>query len=385
MKFDRRSFLALPLALSPALARAAGEPIRVGMSTALSGPAKGLGTGMQAGVEAYFKLANQRGGVAGRSLELIALDDEYEPAKTGPNIRRLIDQDGVAAIVGNVGTPTAVVTVPIVNTKKVPFFGAFTGAGVLRKTPPDRYVFNLRASYADETAEMIRGLLTERRLQPEQIAFFTQDDSYGDAGFNGAVKALAKHGFTQPEKLAHGRYTRNTLDVEDGLATILDPRFHPRAVIMVGTYKPCARFIQLAKRHGLDILFANVSFVGSADLKRELGDQANGVIITQVVPHWSGSLPVLEEYRGSGLEPGFVSLEGFIAGRAYTEVMRHATNPDLREGFVQSAESGALFDVGWGQTRALSATQHNLSSAVWPTVIRGSEFSQFSDWSEATT
>jgi branched-chain amino acid transport system substrate-binding protein len=386
MKSNRRSFLALPLALSPALARATDiQPIRVGMSTALSGPAQGLGTGMKAGVEAYFKLVNQRGGVGGRPVELVALDDEYEPAKTGPNVRRLIDQDDVAAIVGNVGTPTAVVTVPIVNAKKVPFFGAFTGAGVLRKSPPDQYVFNLRASYAEETAEMIRGLLTERRLQPEEIAFFTQDDSYGDAGFNGAVKALAKHGFTQPEKLAHGRYTRNTLDVEDGLATILDPRHSPRAVIMVGTYKPCAKFIRLAKQHGLKVLFANVSFVGSADLKRELAELSEGVVITQVVPHWSGNLPIMEEYRASGLEASFVSLEGFIVGRAYTEILRHSANANLREGFVEAAESGALFDLGWGQTRALSATVHSLSSAVWPTIIRGNEFSQFSDWSEATT
>jgi branched-chain amino acid transport system substrate-binding protein len=383
MRFGRRPFLALPFLLSPTAAGAAGSnPIRVGMSTALSGPAQGLGTGMKAGVEAYFKLKNSRGGVNGRPLELVALDDTYEPVKTGPNVRKLIDQENVAAIIGNVGTPTAVVTVPIVNEKKVPFFGAFTGAGVLRKTPPDRYVFNVRASYADETAEMIRGLLTERKLKPEEIAFFTQDDSYGDAGFNGAVKALAKHGFTKPETLALGRYTRNTLDVEDGLATILDPRFRPKAVIMVGTYKPCAKFIKLAKKHGLRALFANVSFVGSADLRKELGEDADGVVITQVVPHWSGQLPVLEEYRASGLDPGFVSLEGFIVGRGYAEIMAKVTNADPREGFVQAAESGATFDLGWGQPRSLSSTAHGLSSAVWPTVIADGEFRPFSNWSE---
>jgi ABC-type branched-subunit amino acid transport system substrate-binding protein len=383
MRFGRRPFLALPFLLSPTLAGAAGSnPIRVGMSTALSGPAQGLGTGMKAGVEAYFKLKNSRGGVNGRPLELVALDDTYEPVKTGPNVRKLIDQENVAAIIGNVGTPTAVVTVPIVNEKKVPFFGAFTGAGVLRKTPPDRYVFNVRASYADETAEMIRGLLTERKLKPEEIAFFTQDDSYGDAGFNGAVKALARHGFTKPETLALGRYTRNTLDVEDGLATILDPRFRPKAVIMVGTYKPCAKFIKLAKKHGLRALFANVSFVGSADLRKELGEDADGVVITQVVPHWSGQLPVLEEYRASGLDPGFVSLEGFIVGRGYAEIMTKVTSADPREGFVQAAESGATFDLGWGQPRSLSSSAHGLSSAVWPTVIADGEFRQFSNWSE---
>ena len=187
-RVSRRAVLGAPFALAAQRAwGSADEVVRVGMSTALSGPAQGLGQGVKAGVEAYFELANQRGGVRGRRLELIALDDQYEPEQTGPNVRRLIDEHQVTAIVGNVGTPTAVVTVPIVNEKRVPFFGAFTGAGILRKQPPDRYVFNVRASYADETAAIIRGLLDDRKLEPEQIAFFTQDDAFGDAGFAAVV------------------------------------------------------------------------------------------------------------------------------------------------------------------------------------------------------
>jgi branched-chain amino acid transport system substrate-binding protein len=382
----RRSVLALPaLLLAPAARAGAPLPIRVGMSTALSGPAQGLGKGMKAGVEAYFQIVNAAGGIHGRPLELVALDDQYEPAKAGPNVRQLIDADRVLAIVGNVGTPTAVVTVPIVNEKKVPLFGAFTGAGVLRKTPPDRYVFNVRSSYADETAEMIRGLLVDRKLEPEDIAFFTQDDSYGDAGFNGAVKALAAHGFKAPEKLPHGRYARNTLDVEEGLARLLDPRYRPKAVIMVGTYKPCAKFIKLAKKYELGALFANVSFVGSADLLNELGSDAEGVVITQVVPHWSGNVPVLEQYRASGLEPNFVSLEGFIVGRAYAEVLRAAGPNPTPEEFVQAAESGTRFDLGLGEPRALSAEVHSFSTSVWPTRVQGRRFRPFSNWDEVPT
>jgi branched-chain amino acid transport system substrate-binding protein len=380
----RRAVLALPAVLAASAAGAAAPvaPLLVGMSTALSGPAQGLGAGMKAGVEAYFKLVNAAGGIHGRPLELRALDDQYEPAKAGPNVRTLIDDDHVLAIVGNVGTPTAVVTVPIVNEKKVPLFGAFTGSGVLRKTPPDRYVFNFRASYGDETAEMIRGLLVDRKLDPDDIAFFTQDDSYGDAGFNGAVSALAKRGFKTPEKLAHGRYARNTLDIEDGLARLLDPRYHPKAVILVGTYKPCAKFIKLAKKYKLGALFANVSFVGSTELLKELGDDAEGVVITQVVPHWSGQLPVLEQYRASGLEPNFVSLEGFIVGRAYAEVLRAAGPDPTPERFVQAAESGTAFDLGLGEPRALSASVHGFSTSVWPTRIRAGKFLPFSSWSE---
>jgi branched-chain amino acid transport system substrate-binding protein len=382
----RRSVLTLPaLLLAPAARAGVQSPIRVGMSTALSGPAQGLGQGMKAGVEAYFRVVNDAGGIHGRPIELLALDDQYEPSKAGPNVRQLIDTDRVLAIVGNVGTPTAVVTVPIVNEKKVPLFGAFTGAGVLRKTPPDRYVFNVRSSYADETAEMIRGLLLDKKLEPQDIAFFTQDDSYGDAGFNGAVRALAAQGFEAPETLAHGRYARNTLDVEEGLARLLDPRYRPKAVIMVGTYKPCAKFIKLAKKFELGALFANVSFVGSADLLKELGGDAEGVVITQVVPHWSGSVPVLEQYRASGLEPNFVSLEGFIVGRAYTEVLRAAGPNPTPEEFVQAAESGTRFDLGLGETRALSPEVHGFSTSVWPTRVQGGKLRPFSNWNEVPT
>jgi ABC-type branched-subunit amino acid transport system substrate-binding protein len=294
----------------------------------------------------------------------------------------LIDREGVLAIVGNVGTPTAVVTVPIINAKKIPFFGAFTGAGVLRKTPPDRYVFNVRASYADETAEMVRGLLDDRKLQPKDLAFFTQDDAYGDAGHAGALRALAARGFSDGEKLPHGRYARNTLDVEDALSHLLDPRVEPKAVIMVGTYKPCAKFIKLARKHGLRALFANVSFVGSHELQVELGDAAEGVVITQVVPHWSGQQPLLADYRSSGLPPNFVSLEGFLVGRAFTEVLRNAGPEPSAEAFVNAAESGREFDLGLDQTRALSKRAHGFSATVWPTVIQHGEFHPFQHWNE---
>jgi ABC-type branched-subunit amino acid transport system substrate-binding protein len=252
----------------------------------------------------------------------------------------------------------------------------------LRKTPPDRYVFNVRASYADETAEMVRGLLEDRKLDPNDIGFFTQDDAYGDAGFSGAVKALEAHGFKNADKLAHGRYTRNTLDIEDALAKLMDPRVHPKAVIMVGTYKPCAKLIRLAKKEGLHAIFANVSFVGSADLLKELGKDAEGVVITQVVPHWSGDLPILEEYRQSGLDPSFVSLEGFLVGRAFTQVLDAVEQAPTPELFVQAAESGKEFDLGLGKKQALSKTRHGFSSSVWPTVIEHGAFRAFENWKE---
>ncbi|MEN8179819.1 MAG: ABC transporter substrate-binding protein [Pseudomonadota bacterium] len=191
---------------------------------------------MKRGVEAYFKQVN-KSGINGNTLKLVALDDGYEPARAAPNMRKLIDEEKVIAVMGNVGTPTAIVSVPIANEKKTLLFGAFTGAGVLRQTPPDRYIINYRASYAEETAAMIDGLLNSG-IKPEEIAFFTQNDGYGDAGYKGAMKALKVKGVANPEKMAHGRYTRNTLNAEDGLGAILDAEIEPKAVIMVGAYGP---------------------------------------------------------------------------------------------------------------------------------------------------
>ena len=364
----------------------AGTEINVGMSTALSGPAQALGQGMQAGVEAYFNKINAEGGVQGNSLKLIAIDDGYEPSKAAPNMRKLIDELQVISVVGNVGTPTAIVTVPIANEKKTLLFGAFTGAGVLRKTPPDRYVINYRASYAEETAAMIDGLLSAG-IKPEEIAFFTQNDGYGDAGYKGAVSALKSKGFTDTHKLAHGRYTRNTLNVEEALSVILDAKVEPRAVIMVGAYAPNASFIKIAREDFPDTLFLNVSFVGSVALARELGDAGEGIIVTQVVPDFNSDLPGVVEYRQAmktyapDKVPGFVSLEGYIVAKIFVEGLKKSGPEQTRESIIDGLQSLGNLDVGIGETLKYGASEHQGSHKVWPTMIRGGKYVPY-DWAE---
>jgi ABC-type branched-subunit amino acid transport system substrate-binding protein len=190
------------------------------MSTALSGPAQALGKGVKLGVEVAFKEFNAESGNSGKTLTLKALDDGYEPKRAAPNMHTLAENKDILAVIGNVGTPTAIVSVPIANKEKIPLQGAFTGAGVLRKSPPDRYIFNYRASYAEETASMIDGIL-DSGIKPEEIAFFTQNDGYGDAGFSGASKALKNRGFDNIDSLTHGRYERNTTNVEAAAEQIL--------------------------------------------------------------------------------------------------------------------------------------------------------------------
>jgi ABC-type branched-subunit amino acid transport system substrate-binding protein len=364
----------------------AGTEINVGMSTALSGPAQALGQGMQAGVEACFNKVNAAGGVHGNSLKLIAIDDGYEPSKAAPNMRKLIDELQVISVVGNVGTPTAIVTVPIANEKKTLLFGAFTGAGVLRKTPPDRYVINYRASYAEETAAMIDGLLSAG-IKPEEIAFFTQNDGYGDAGYKGAISALKSKGFAGTHKLAHGRYTRNTLNVEEALSVILDAKVEPRAVIMVGAYAPNASFIKIAREDFPDTLFLNVSFVGSVALARELGDAGEGIIVTQVVPDFNSDLPGVVEYRQAmktyapDKVPGFVSLEGYIVAKIFVEGLKKSGPEQTRESIIDGLQSLGNLDVGIGETLKYSASEHQGSHKVWPTIIRGGKYVPY-DWAE---
>ncbi len=347
-------------------------PIRVGMSTALTGPAAALGQGVKSGAEAYFQRVNEAGGIQGRPLELMVLDDGYEPARTGPNMRSLVDEHDVFAVIGNVGTPTAAVAVPIAGELEVPLFGAFTGAGLLRKSPPDRWVVNYRASYAQETAAMVDGLVTELGLKPSQIAFFTQDDAYGMAGYNGGIKALHAMGFEEAKSLPHGRYTRNTIQVESGLAEIMDPRNDVKAVIMVGAYKPCAQFVRLARKHRLDAVFLNVSFVGSAALAKDLGPIGEGVVVTQVVPHFQSDFAGVQDYRTLMPEnqQDFVSLEGYMIARAFVTSLQGVKGELTRDNFIDTLEAGLPIDLGLGDPAKLSSQDHQLSDTVWPTVIQ---------------
>ncbi len=363
------------------------DEIRLGMSTALTGPAAQLGLNMRLGVEAALNEANLSGGIHGKKLRLIALDDGYEPSRTAPNMHELIEVQEVLAVIGNVGTPTAVAAIPIANAKKTPLFGAFTGAGALRKTPPDRYIINYRASYAQETAAMVDALVDEAGIKIEQIAFFTQRDAYGDAGYIGGITAMKRHGMTDEVNVAHGRYERNTTAVENGLADILSGETPVRAVIMVGAYEPCAEFIKLAREFDFNPIFLNVSFVGSSPLSKALGTDGDGVIVTQVVPHPQAELPVTRAYLealqafDSEAPPSFGSLEGYIAGRVMIDALRSVEGTLTRELVVDALEGLGTFDIGLEQDLELSHDRHQACNRVWPTVIRDGRVVPFA-WSE---
>jgi ABC-type branched-subunit amino acid transport system substrate-binding protein len=371
------------LATSAGLAEPAAQPptkqtVKLGMSTALTGPSARLGTGVLAGVRAAIEEHNASSSASGRTIELTALDDGYEPARAVPNTRELIEKHKVVAVIGNVGTPTAVATLPILAEARVPLVAAFTGAGALRKSPPDRYVINLRASYVEETGAMVDNLVTQAGLKPEQIALFTQRDAYGDAGFAGATAALKRHGLPDGASIVHARYDRNTTAVENAVADVLTAEPQPRAVIMVGAYAPCAEFIKRCKAEGLRALFINVSFVGTAALAETAGSDGEGVYITQVVPHPESDAPLAVDFRKAmSARPAaernldFTALEGYAGARMLLRALGNIKDSPSSDSIVDALEALGTFDGGTGEPLKLSATDHQASHRVWLTVLRG--------------
>ncbi len=290
------------------------DRILFGQSAAFSGLAEELGVNMRLGIRAAFKEANLAGGVHGRQLELVSLDDSYEPDAAITNTTRLINEDKVFALIGAVGTPTSRSATPIAREAGVPYIAPFTGAAFLRD-PEWPNIVNLRASYNQETEEMVARLIGD--LGITRIAVMYQDDSYGRAGYRGVRQALELRNMTP---VSVGLYPRNTLAVKTALLDLRQGS--PEAVIMIGAYRPVAEMISWARQTDMDAVFLNVSFVGSNALAKELGPAGEGVYVTQVVPFPSDdSVPVVSRYidalaaYDSAAVPGFVSLEGYLAGR----------------------------------------------------------------------
>ena len=340
-----------------------------GQSAAFSGPAEELGKNMRLGIQAAFAEQNERGGVHGRTLELTTLDDAYEPEAAIANTRRLIHDEGVFAIIGAVGTPTSLAAVPVATEDGVPYVAPFTGAAFLREAGGrGTHVLNLRASYDDETEAMVAHLIAD--LGIERIAVMYQDDSFGRAGHAGARQALAKRGMTP---VSVGVYPRNTTAVKTAL---LDVRAgDPQAVILVGAYEPVAALIGWARHIGFNPVFITISFVGSNALARELGTAGTGVFVTQVVPFPADEEPpVVPAYRGAlaalapDSEPGFVSLEGYLAGRLAIAALELCGREVDRQCFLNALPNSDRVDIG-GLTLRFGADDNQGSDSVFLTMI----------------
>lgn len=352
--------------------------IRFGISAPFSGATKELGQSMRLGIETAFRAANASGGVYGRQLRLVAADDGYEPTRTAATMKQLYEKDQVFGVIGNVGTPTAVVALPYALERKMLFFGAFTGAGLLRSNPPDRYVFNYRASYAEETASVVNYLVKVRHIKPTQIAVFAQQDAYGDAGFSGVAKAVRALGGNDGAILRLN-YQRNTVDVDDAVEQLRKSRLPIRAVIMVPAYRAAAKFIEKTRDAFPDMIYTSVSFVGSTALANELmllGKKfANGVIVTQVVPAVDGHSSLVLDYKTAlakyfpGEAPDYVSLEGYVAASVLISALKR-NGPELdTDKLVQTLENLQNLDVGLGTPVNFGRSEHQGVHKVWGTQL----------------
>ena len=348
----------------PALAQN-DRSIILGQSAALSGPAAQLGIQMNSGARIYFDQLNAEGGVYGRTVKLRALDDGYEPDRCRANTETLIKQEGAFALFGYVGTPTSLAALPLVNAANVPFFGAFTGAEALRE-PFSRWVFHVRASYYDETELIVRQLTA---LGLKRIAVFRQNDSYGQAGLDGVLRALKARNLAPT---AVGLVERNSVDVAAAVkAIVTNP---PDAVVQISAYKSCAAFVRGARKAGYGGTFHNVSFVGTQALADELGKEAHGVVVSQVMPYPFGTATAIaREYleavrkAGSGgavgITPNYSSMEGYVCAKVFTEGLRRAGGSPTREALVAALEGMQRYDAG-GYIVGFGPRSHRGSSFV---------------------
>ena len=357
---------------SPLHARAetgvTSDAILFGQVAALEGPSSALGQGMRQGILAAFAEINAKGGVYGRKLHLVSRDDGYDPDRSVVQTTKLIEEDNIFALIGAVGTPTAIATVPISSARNVPFIGPFTGAEFLR-APELRSVVNIRASYSAEAEAWVKHLTED--LHFTNIAIFYQDDSFGRDGLAGVRRALEKRGM---ELSAEGTFERNTKFVSSALRII--KRAEPQAVVMIGTYGPCAEFIKLARKAGFHPTFVNVSFVGANALARELGAAGEGVVVSQVVPFpWDTSLKVIADYQAAQkaldptLSPGFVSLEGYLSGRLTVAALELAGPHPTRAGLLRTINEVGRFDIS-GSVITVGPKMQDAPPKVFLTVIQ---------------
>jgi ABC-type branched-subunit amino acid transport system substrate-binding protein len=372
MHFKLRGVLAAAVALTailavPALAEdgVTADTITFGQAAVLEGPASALGLGMQQGLNAAFNEINAKGGVHGRKLKLISVNDGYEPDRAIAATKKLIEEDKVFALIGPVGTPTSAAAQPIATAAKVPFMGAFTGAGFLRN-PKLENVINVRASYDAETEAWVKHLTEDLKIS--KIAIFYQDDAFGRAGLSGFKKAMDKR---KMEIAAEATYERNTTAVKSGLLTL--KRAEPEAVVIVGAYKPVAEFIKLSRKTGFNPVFVNISFVGANALAKELGPDGKGVIVSQVVPFpGDPSLKVVADYQAAikqaGGEPEFVSLEGYLVGRLAIAALEKAGKDVTRDSLIKTIKDTGKFDIG-GLPMTFSAEKNEGLDKVFMTII----------------
>lgn len=363
----KKFFLLVALSLAALAVHAQTGPIRLGQSLPLSGPLAELGTEYRDGMLAYFNALNAKGGINGRRIELVTLDDGYVVERSVENAKKLLDQEDVLAFLGMFGSANYGALLPLINERAIPSLAPYTGSDELRaqKSPT---TFWLRASYGDETEKIIDQLTT---LGINKIAVFYQDDAFGKSGLAGVEKALTKRNL---KMVAVGAFDKTKNDVRDAVKTI--GAADPQGVVMISTYKPTAAFVREMRQAGKQSQFFALSVVGYKALQAEMGQSAAGIAIAQVVPYpWSGTTVIVREFQALPAEfapksgPTYTVLEGYIAAKIMAEGLRRAGPQLTRDKLATALGSMQKYDVG---NFAVDYSKNRLGSHFVEVTIVGS-------------
>jgi branched-chain amino acid transport system substrate-binding protein len=386
-------------------ARALAEEIVIGMSAAFTGPSRALGIELYRGSMAYFESVNRRGGVHGREVVIRAYDDQYDPTLAVQNTIKLVDDDNAFVLANYVGTATVTRVLPLLKNyrkNQLFLFFPFSGAEPQREPPYDDFVFNLRASYRDETEGLVDHFA---RLGRTKISVFYQADAYGRGGWEGVRNALERRGLRIQGEATYRRGT----DFSASLKRQVDilKATEPDAIISIGSYAACSAFIRDARDSSWNVPIANLSFVGSAemaDLLVELGsvsgrDYQSNLVNSQVVPFYEDvSLPAVKEYRQRMDEYGakipspweasdyrplqysFVSFEGFLNAKLLVKILSDLGPVPAKHRIKEAAENLRGFDLGIGEPISFGPKQHQGSDRVYYTTLYNDRFVPFADW-----
>jgi branched-chain amino acid transport system substrate-binding protein len=352
------------------------KEIRFGMAIPFSGSGKENAQSYKQGIEVAFSKVNEAGGVNGRTLKLIAGDDGFEPSRTLGVMKALWDNDQVFGFFGNFGTATAEVSIPFALEHRALFFAPYTGSSTARHDPPDRYVFNYRPSFTEEADTAVRYLLKVRRIKPNQIAVFGENDGFGDQGYAGVAKAFRAIGVSD-SSIVRTTYTRNTIDVDDAVNRLRTQKIPIRAVVMTANTRPAAKFIE--KTHDLfpGMIYTNMSVSGGTALADELkllGPRfTENVIMTQVVPAVSGYSSEVLDFKTAlakyspGSTPDYVALEGFVAANILIDALKRCGPQVETEKLVDVLENTHNLDLGLGAPINFSRGDHQALHKLWGT------------------
>ncbi|WP_432737665.1 ABC transporter substrate-binding protein [Maridesulfovibrio sp. FT414] len=377
----------------------------LGMSAAFTGPSKGLGIELYRGSQAYFDQVNARGGINGRKIVIQYYDDGYNPLPAIRNTIRLVEQDEVTCLFNYVGTPTVTRVLPVIkhfNSKKpVYLFFPFTGAQPQREFPYEDYVFNLRASYRQETWGLVHNLYMVGR---NRIAVFYQADAYGRSGWDGVRKALAEKELSLVGEATYRRGATFGESMKRQVEILAATK--PDAIISIGAYEACAAFVRDARDAGLDVPICNLSFVGSENMLSLLQDlEKNGgrnytedLINTQTVPSYEDtSLPAVREYRQvmtehppalpdgvdrgySPLKFSFISFEGYLNAKVITRILERLCLHQYSGNIYAATLSIRKLDIGIGAEVSFGRGKHQGLDEVYYTTVSDGKFVPLGDW-----